>query len=214
MTMENNMKTLSIIRTRGDGRCFFRGICALNSPQLRTTARNENGTIHSPILQLQEDVLSDQLRASMVNHMLNNINDYIDLDNAVLNADMPTNLHCDSITDRLTLVSKHDSSVGELEIQATANMLRKTIIVVNEQFDNINVYNDLYNRHIDNCITLRFLQLGEYVGHYEAILPDDACRVSVNKCTKPHDIIPVPRKSKMYNKRYKNLISIHTCRHT
>ena len=108
---------------------------------------------------------------------------------------MPTNLHCDNITDRLTLVSKHDSSVGELEIQATANMLRKTIIVVNEQFDNINVYNDLYNRHIDNCITLRFLQLGEYVGHYEAILPDVACRVSVNKCTKPHDIIPVPRKS-------------------
>ena len=59
-------------------------------------------------------------------------------------------------------------------------MLLKTIIVVNEQFDNINVYNDLYNRHIDNCITLSFLQLGEYVGHYEAILPDDACRVSVN----------------------------------
>ena len=84
--------------------------------------------------------------------MLNNINDYIDLDNAVLNADMPTNLHCDNITDRLTLVSKHDSSVGELEIQATANMLRKTIIVVNEQFDNINVYNDLYNRHIDNSV--------------------------------------------------------------
>ena len=108
---------------------------------------------------------------------------------------MPTNLHCDNITDRLTLVSKHDSSVGELEIQATANMLLRTIIVVNKQFDNINVYNDLYNRHIDNCITLRFLQLGEYVGHYEAILPDDACRVSVNKCTKPHDIISVPRKS-------------------
>ena len=105
---------------------------------------------------------------------------------------MPTNLHCDNITDRLTLVSKHDSSVGKLDMQATANMLRKTITVVNEQFDNINVYNDLYNRHIDNCITLRFLQLGEYVGHYEAILPDDACRV---KCTKPHDIIPVPRKS-------------------
>ena len=55
----------------------------------------------------------------MVNHMLKNIND---LDNAVLNADMPTNLHCDNITDRLALVSKHDSSVGELEIQATANM--------------------------------------------------------------------------------------------
>ena len=52
-----------------------------------------------------------------------------------------------------------------------------------------------WQKHCDNCITLRFLQLGEYVGHYEAILPDDACRVSVNKCTKPHDIIPVPRKS-------------------
>ena len=126
---------------------------------------------------------------------------------------MPTNLHCDNITDRLTLVSKHDSSVGELEIQATANMLRKTIIVVNEQFDNINVYNDLYNRHIDNCITLRFLQLGEYVGHYEAILPDVACRVSVNKCTKPHDIIPVPRKSPTIQIR-KRRCKLHLYSHT
>ena len=40
-----------------------------------------------------------------------------------------------------------------------------------------------WQKHCDNCITLRFLQLGEYVRHYEGILPDDACRVSVNKCT-------------------------------
>ena len=47
-------------------------------------------------------------------------------------------------------VSKQDTSVGELEIKATTDMLQKAVIVANEQFDNINVYNDLHNNIYTN----------------------------------------------------------------
>ena len=117
---------------------------------------------------------ADKLRASLVVHMAENIDRYSELSPAVLQADLPPHLalQCNSMVDRLKLVSCKDACIGEIEVAATAEMLQKAIIVIDDSGETIQAYNNIYENQLSHTLCLRFIKDGGAgdAGHYEAVV--------------------------------------------
>ena len=194
--------------------------------------RNDKGIPLSLMHEVKETALADSLRAAVISSMVENGNELLASlgpnCNEILNADVPQNIHFASLDGRLWHMSNPTSSVGELEIVATAKYLNKTIIVVNDAFENINVYNDVYERNVDDCIVIAYHKIGYAIRHYNAVLrtegeeTDDSTAALVNpatdniltmKETAPYESagkrqsetaakdIPLPRKSTISKRR-------------
>ena len=111
---------------------------------LQETERREDGSPASPMLEIKrEKVLGDGLRSSVSSYMTENITE---LSAAlgpnlteVINSDVPDNVRLGSLEDRFMHMSNATASVGELEIVSSARFLQKTIVVVDEQFQQISV---------------------------------------------------------------------------
>ena len=127
-------------------------------------------------------MFGDGLRASVSSYMIENI---IELSAAlgpnlteVINADVPDNIRFGSLEDRIMYMSNATASVGELEIVSTARFLRKTIVVVDEQFQQISVYKPRdavshdQSKTDKDTVTLQFQKLGPSIDHFNAVLVD------------------------------------------
>ena len=163
------------METNGDGRCFFRSVAIATYAELREASRDDMGRPVDPTLQFMETNFADQMRSSLIVFMTKNLDTYSNLSPAVINSDLPPHfqLECNSMLDRLKIVSVNEACVGELEVLATAEMLEKTIIVVNEDGSTIMAYNDVYGRRMDKIVMIRFVQGEENAGHYQAVIVSD-----------------------------------------
>ena len=95
---------------------------------------------------LQETCKADALRSNVIEHCLQQYDSLSDLMTGEgLNADMPSHIrYC--LHDRLNAMADPRSMVGELEISQTAEVLNKTINIVNKDSDNVVTYFFLWRR--------------------------------------------------------------------
>ena len=117
-----------IIRTVGDGRCFFRSLVIGLDPVLATADRDAYGCIYEKKLKAIEENRADELRAQMVQFMKVNVTSYHSIGDGVLDADMPEHLQYKSIEARINAMATNTTMVGEMEIIATGKVLKRTII--------------------------------------------------------------------------------------
>ena len=101
--------------------------------------------------------------------MKKNSNEYEDIDQGVLNSDMPRHVRFQCYKDRINAMIKLNTIPGELEIIAMTNMLKKTLKILKHNGEIIEVYGVDYKT---SPIVLQFTDIGEYVGHYNCILED------------------------------------------
>ena len=159
----------------GDGRCFFQSVAIATTLDLQNAERTEHGHPVSFFIGVRERALADSLRSEVIASMVlrqNEIMAYLENDPVALNADMGPN-HTDPFSNfevRLAHMSSTTASVGELEIDNTAKHIRKTIFVLNESFETIRVYNDVFDRLETSCIFVRYSNIGKDIGHYEPVI--------------------------------------------
>ena len=115
-------------------------------------------------------MLRDGLRASICFYMIENITKLSaalgpNLTEVII-ADVPDNVRFGSLEDRIMHMSNATASVGELEIVSTAQFLQKTIVVVEEQFQQISVCKPR------DAVSHDQSKLGPSIGHFNAVLVD------------------------------------------
>ena len=131
----------SVYCTKPDDRCFFRSVVVALEPTLQVD--RDNGSLHSPILMLQETCKADALRSNVIEHCLQQYDSLSDLmTGGGLNADMPSHIRYTCLHDRLNAMADPTSTVGELEISQTAEVLNKTIKIVNKDSDSVLTYGE------------------------------------------------------------------------
>ena len=84
-----------------------------------------------------------------------------------LNADMPSHIRYTCLHDRLNAMADPRSMVGELEISQTAEVLNKTIKIVNKDSDNVLIYGEEFADLMP--ISLLYTPLGKCAGHYDTL---------------------------------------------
>ena len=156
----------SVYSTKPDGRCFFRSVVVALEPTLQVD--RDNGSLHSPILMLQETCKASALRSNVIEHCLQQYDSLSDLMTGDgLNADMPSHIRYTCLHDRLNAMADPTSMVGELEISQTAEVLNKTIKIVNKDSDNVLTYGEEFADPMP--ISLLYTPLGDCAGHYDTL---------------------------------------------
>ena len=143
--------------------------------EVQAIPRDQHGVPKSVVDQWMETALADSLRVEVIASMSKSSDDLLESLGAskyeIINDGFPDHLRFACFQDRLDHMANPTSSVGELEIIGTAKYLNKTIIVVDESFNQINVYNDVHERREDESIMIAFHKIGEFIGHYNAVIP-------------------------------------------
>ena len=103
----------------------------------------------------------------MAAFMKKNSDEYEDMDQDVLNLDIPSHVRFQCYKDRINAISKLNTIPGELEIIAMTNMLKKTLKILKHSGEFNKVYGADYKT---SHIVLQFTDIGKYVGHYDYIL--------------------------------------------
>ena len=162
---------LTIIKTSGDGRCFFRSIAVAMDTELQVAIRTEDGVPLDKKCQAKEQLQADLLRSSVVSYMNEHIDDYKDIsdESGLLNADMPPTVKFSSITERMASMTNPKTMPGELEIVALQKVLERKITVVDEDGKEIIHYGENSPRN-KSPLLLRFQKLSEDVGHYDCAI--------------------------------------------
>ena len=115
---------------------FFRNVVVALEPTLQVD--RDNGSLPSPILILQETCKADALRSNVIEYCLQQYDSLSDLITGDgLNADMPSHIRYTCLHDRLNAMADPRSMVGGLEISQIAEVLNKTIKIVNKDSDNV-----------------------------------------------------------------------------
>ena len=122
--LKGNMKLIS---TAGDGNCFFHSIATALHVNLQVCVRDGNGVPQDPHCKILENTQSTNLRTRMAAFMKKNSDEYEDMDQDVLNLDMPSHVRFQCYKDRINAMSKLNTMPGELVIIAMTNMLKKNI---------------------------------------------------------------------------------------
>ena len=110
--------------------------------------------------------LADKLRARMVVEMKSR-SEYADLNNAVVNADMPNRIPYESIEHQVTQMANRTEFVGDLEIDAVSKMLNRRIDVHSAE-GLVRTYGEKFVQNPP--YSLMFTVLGANVGHYDCLL--------------------------------------------
>lgn len=117
---------------------------------------------------LQETCKADALRSNVIEHCLQQYDSLSDLMTGDgLNADMPSHIRYTCLHDRLNAMADPTSMVGELEISQTAEVLNKTIKIVNKDSDNVLTYGEEFADPMP--ISLLYTPLGNCAGHYDTL---------------------------------------------
>ena len=127
-------------------------------------------------------VLGDGLRASVMEYMIESIQELGDLlgpnSTEVLNADVPDDIQFGSLEESFRHMSNATASVGELKVVSTAGVLQRTIVVVDQQFvvdqqyQRINVYepeeavSSAQGKADKGTLALQLTKLGINIGRY------------------------------------------------
>ena len=164
----NSVFNKKIIPTNPDGRCFFRSVVIDQHMDLQNAERNENGNPSDPLLKLQEQVKADSLRAQTVQHMLNNITDFSN-EEVILNADMPSTRY-KSIADRISDMTLVNTCVGEMEIRAACDVVKKTINIHHKEGGNVITYRPKCENFLGHEINILYSPFGNNSGHYECLV--------------------------------------------
>ena len=110
---------------------------------------------------------ADALRSNMIGHMLDNFGLDENIDERKVNAYLPQRRCYASVVDRITSMATPSEMFGEIEIAATARCLRRPVhVCVGESKLE---YGTEFQE--SDAITVKYLNLGEDVGHYEALVP-------------------------------------------
>ena len=86
--MSHGTDTFKVILSTGDGRCLFRSLVIGMNPSLQQEKRDGHGRLQSQVQHAVETIRADGLRAEVVSYMLENYNEYKDLDHAVTHSNM------------------------------------------------------------------------------------------------------------------------------
>ena len=189
--LKGNMK---VITTTGDENCFFRSIATALHVNLQVCVRDGNGVPQDPHSKILENTQSTNLRTRMAAFMKKNSDEYEDMDQDVLNLEIPSHVRFQCHKDRINTVSKLNTMPGELEIIAMTNMLKKTLKILKHSGEIIKGYGADYKT---SPIFIQFTDIGEYVGHYDCILEDQeeeeesVCRPEISSLLQA--LSPLPR---------------------
>ena len=116
------------------------------------------------ILITVETSRADGLRAEVVSYMMDHYDEYKNLDLAVINSNMPDQFA--SIDERIIAMTDPHCLQGELEIVASSKVLKKNIVVLGENMNEITSYGDSSLQKL----YVRFKNIGQDVGHYDSLV--------------------------------------------
>ena len=160
----------STIPVLPDGRCFFRSVVISTNQYLVVANRHSSGQLCDDMLQIAENAKTDMLRASVMQFMCENVNQYASFTGDALNVDMPTHVpKFNSLAGRINFMSDSTAMVGELEITATAKLLKRPIHVSNNHHGTVYRYGD---EEFTNVLPIhvKFTPMGDSCGHYEPVV--------------------------------------------
>ena len=163
----------SVIPVIGDGRCFFRSVIASMDNKLQKAPRDQYGVVLDRQLELLEKIKADQLRMKTVHYMKNNIQQYENVDSAMLNADMPNadmpnHIHFLTINDRIQAMQDAKAMIGEFEIIAATEVLSRKIQIEDRDGKLINVYGTQFNSNPP--LILQYTSMDNDAGHYDCVI--------------------------------------------
>ena len=122
------------------------------------------------MLQIAENAKTDMLRASVMHFMCENVNQYASFTGDALNVDMPTHVpKFNSLAGRINFMSDSTAMVGELEITATAKLLKRPVHVSNNHHGTVYRYGDEAFTNV-LPIHVKFTPMGDSCGHYEPVV--------------------------------------------
>ena len=170
---------------KGDGRCFFRAIAVSLNQDLQVQERDPvTGEIVDPIKALQETACADNMRSKVISHMCETLD--IEPGSAVLSADMPVRLTFDTLAERIFHMSDTKSLVGELEIQATSEVLKAPLHVMIDGSDHISRYVPVHSEK--DSILVKYIPNND-AGHYVPMVTTQRTDSHPVKLT---DLSPLP----------------------
>ncbi|KAL8563553.1 hypothetical protein ACOMHN_060869 [Nucella lapillus] len=119
-TAADCMSEMRVIKTSGDGRCFFRSLVTGLDVNLQSAERDEHGKLTSVVMKVNEKSQADGVRARVISYMCSHFSDYADVDEHTLNADLPPWIYFSTVEKRIAAMAEPQSLPGELEICATS----------------------------------------------------------------------------------------------
>lgn len=179
------MSEMRVIKTSGDGRCFFRSLVTGLDVNLQSAERDEHGKLTSVVMKVNEKSQADGLRARAISYMCSHFSDYADLDEHTLNADLPPWIHFSTVEERIAAMAEPQSLPGELEICATSKVINKQIIVINSN----NVVIQRYGQGDNSPLIVQFTSIGEDVGHFDCVIKNTAPTETSSTTSNPNDSI-------------------------
>lgn len=161
-----------IIKTNPDGRCFFRSLVIGMDLTLQSAERDENNKPISPLICIKEQCQSDSLRNQVIQYMCDNFSKFSEIDGDMLNADMPRHLQYCSLEERMATMANPIAMAGELEIATTCHVIKRPIVVRNQNDDEISRYGEQDFGQAPP-LYVRFLKLQDDIGHFDCYLVEN-----------------------------------------
>jgi hypothetical protein len=144
-------------------------VAIAENENLQNAPRDQNGTVLDPVMRIQELSKADELRAQTTQYMCDHIGDFSAFE-AGINSDMPANgPRFSSICDRIAAMASPTTPIGELEINAASEVLKKPIHIVDSRNGHVLKYNA--DKFRVPPIKLRYSAHGDNCGHYECLVP-------------------------------------------
>ncbi|XP_055893600.1 uncharacterized protein LOC106060883 [Biomphalaria glabrata] len=166
-----DLTNAKVVPVRGDGRCLFRSLATILSKTLQEcTYRDSNGCLDCEYCSAKEEKRADRLRAKVVRLMTDNLHFYSELGADIINADQPDDVCYQKFDDRLQDMSKTTAMPGEIELNAAAYVLKRAIVIVDEDLVVINIYGQ-DEFPLSEPAIVRFTRLSENTGHFDPVMP-------------------------------------------
>ena len=145
---------------------FFRSVVISTNQYLVVANRQSSGQLCDDILQIAENAK----RKCYEQFVRENVNQYASLTGDALDADMPTHVaKFNSLAARIKFMSGSTAMVGELEITATANLLKRPVHVSNNHHGTVYRYGDETFTNV-LPIHVKCTPLGDSCGHYKPVV--------------------------------------------
>ena len=163
------------------------------NPNIQSVERDENGVIKDVIMNILEKTESDGLRSRVISAMCTHFAMYENIDEHIVNADLPRTMRYESIQDRIASMAESTEMVGEIEIIATCRTLQRRIYIACN--DAVFKYGSEYDDQ--EPLWLKLTKMGEDVGHYdclcETIGNGNEFAATESTCDKVDDILQTSR---------------------
>lgn len=172
-----------VIQTNPDGRCLFRSVVICEDVALQSAERDGNGLPIDASLKVLEQIRSDMIRLQMVQHILDNLDQYKEYEDTI-NLDMPTDNvpTFQSLQERACYMTSDNTPVGGLEILATARVLEREIHVVMTSDGRTVKFAENEFQGLEPVVVL-YRCFGDNSGHYDCLVQSDSVSLIQNKPT-------------------------------